>query len=146
MLPSRHIILSLPLGATVVVFTQSWFAGLLCVLSGILTDVDHFIEYIIHRGLKNFRPKQIYQVCRKLAYPEENTIDRLYLFFHAIEFAILLLGAYLFSQNIYLLAITLGYTGHLLLDITGNPLAPRAYFIGLRIKNSFSLKKSLKSS
>ena len=41
MLPSKHIMVSVPLGIAVGFFTQSVFAGLSCFLSGVLVDVDH---------------------------------------------------------------------------------------------------------
>lgn len=138
MLPSRHIIVSLPLGVTVGFFTQSILAGILCFLTGVLIDVDHFIEYAIHYGLKNFNFKEFYQTCRKMARRiEEGGVEKLYLVFHAIEIAILLWLSFIFTKNIYLLAIALGYTGHIILDVAANEAKPHAYLISWRMKNGF---------
>ena len=142
MLPSRHIIISLPLGATVGLFTQSAPAGLLCFFSGILIDLDHIIDYVIHYGLKKVELKEIYQACRKLANrKEEGGVKKLYLFLHAGEIAILLWVGFVFFRNIYVLSIALGYTGHLILDAANNALKPWAYFLTLRIKNGFNTTK-----
>ncbi len=145
MLPSRHIIASLPLGAAVGFFTESLFAGLLCFLTGIFVDIDHIIDYIIHYGLKAFNFKEAYRCCRNMANPEEEGgIRKLYLFFHAAEFAILLWVGFTFFRNIYLLSIALGYTGHIILDVAANRIKPSAYFITLRIKNKFSTIKFMR--
>jgi len=146
MLPSRHIMVSLPLSATVVVVGQSWLAGILCFLSGLLLDLDHPLEYLINRKAKFPHPKHLYQACKQLAKLSHDT-QKLYLLFHALEFAVLFWLAFLFSNNIYILAIAIGYTGHILLDVTGNVnlLKPQAYFMSARIKNRFRLISVLKN-
>ena len=145
MLPSRHIIISLPLGATVGLLTQSIPAGLLCFFSGILIYVDHLIEYAIHFGvknLKNLKLKEIYQTCAKMAKrEEEGGVKKLYLFLHTGEIAILLWVGFVLFRNIYLLSIALGCTGHLILDAANNELKPWSYFLTLRIKNGFDTTK-----
>ncbi|MBL7085106.1 MAG: hypothetical protein ISS43_03235 [Candidatus Omnitrophica bacterium] len=140
MLLSRHIMVSLPLGAAVAAFTQSAIAGLLCFLSGVLIDADHLIEYSIHYGLKASILKEIYRACGNMVNREGKgaAVKKIHLFFHAGEIAILLWLGFLFSKNLYLLSIALGYTGHLIMDMCGNPIKPWAYFITVRIKNSFN--------
>lgn len=142
MLPSRHIMVSLPLGVTVGFFTQSAYAGLLCFLCGVLIDVDHFIEYAIHYGLRSFTFKEIYQACDRMANnEEEGGVKKLYLFLHAGEIAILLWMSYAFSRNFYLLSIAIGYTGHLIMDAINNTkkIKAVAYFIILRAINGFDI-------
>lgn len=142
MLPAKHIILSLPLGAVVGFFAQSVPAGLLCFFSGVLIDIDHLIEYVIHFGIKNLNLKKIYQTCAKMAKrKEEGGVKKLYLLLHAGEIAILLWAGFVLFRNIYLLSIALGYTGHLILDVAHNALKPWAYFLSLRIKNGFNTTK-----
>ncbi len=145
MLPSGHIIVSLPLGVSVWFFTQSAPAALLCFLTGTLIDFDHLIEHAIHHGFKSINFKEIYRACKKFAKPEEEGgAKRLYLVFHAIEIGILLWAAFAVSKNIYLLSIALGYTGHLILDAAANEVKPWAYFISARIKNGFRTIKIVK--
>ena len=146
MLPSRHIIVSLPLGAIVWLFTRSAPAALLCFLTGtLLVDLDHLIEYAIHHGFKNLNFKGFYRACRRMAKPqEEGGVKKIYLFFHAIEIGILLWAAFAVSKNIYLFSIALGYTGHLTLDVAGNEIKPWAYFISARMKNGFRTIKIIK--
>lgn len=144
MLPSRHIIISLPIGIAVGSVTQSVLAGLLCFFSGVLVDVDHIIEYIIHYGLRSFNFKEIYWACAEMANPEEEGgVKELHFFFHSLEICILLWIGYALSKNVYLLSIALGYTGHLITDIIGNSkvMKPLSYFITLRAMNGFNTGK-----
>jgi len=145
MLPSRHIIASFPLGIATGYFTNSQLAGLVCFLSGVLVDIDHIIEYIIHFGFRNFKPKEVYRTCGKMTNPrQEGGVERVYLIFHAGEIAVLLWAGFAFTKNIFLLAIALGYTVHLILDGTTNVMKPSGYFISLRIKNRFKKEKFIK--
>lgn len=144
MLPSRHIIASLPLGIAVGYFTQSLFAGILCFLSGTLIDIDHLIEYMIHFGSKNLRPKAVYWTCIKMASLEEGRVERIYLFLHAGEIAIFLWIGFAFTRNILLLSIALGYTMHLILDSTANIVKPSGYFMISRIMNNFRKTKFIR--
>ena len=145
MLPSRHIIVSLPLGASVWFFTRSVPAALLCFLTGTIVDADHLIEYAIHHGFKRFNFKEIYQACRRMTKPQEKGgVKKIYLFFHAIEISILLWVVFVLSKNIYILSMALGYTGHLALDVAANEIKPWAYFISARMKNGFRTIKIIK--
>lgn len=150
MLPSRHIVASLPLAAGVGLLTESLLAGLLCFASGVLIDIDHFVEYAIHYwGLPGFslKLKTVYPACKKWSNAEGlKEIKRLYLVFHIGEITILLWIFFVFSANIYLLGLALGYTGHLIMDAGTNVLKPSAYFMLSRIRNSFSTIKLLKDS
>ncbi|MCQ9208906.1 MAG: hypothetical protein NG712_05980 [Omnitrophica bacterium] len=138
MLPSRHIVASLALGAIVSSFSESLLAGLVCFFSGILVDADHIIEYIIHYGRRAFSFKVIYDACLKMVNREKNGgVARIFIFFHVGEIAILLWILALLTKNVYLLSMALGYTTHLLMDMSGRTLHPCAYFILVRAKNGF---------
>ncbi len=142
MLPSRHIIVSLSLGGGVAVFTQSLFAGLLCLFSGVLIDADHIVDYLINCGLKDFNFKNIYRTSLEMfSQGEKDRVRKIYLIFHAAEIAILLWISVMFTKNIYLLSIALGYTVHLVLDSIARGLKPQAYFISFRMKNDFELDR-----
>ena len=146
MLPSRHIIVSLSLGGGLAFFTQSLSAGLLCFFSGVLIDVDHFFDYAVNCGLKGLTFKNTYQTCAAMpALKEKSRLKRIFIVFHMAEIAILLWIAFALSGNIYLMAIALGYTAHLILDSVGGIgiLKPQTYFVTFRIKNGFKLNKLL---
>lgn len=145
MLPSRHIVVSLSLGAVVWAFTESLLAGVLCFLSGVLVDVDHLIEYVFHCGWKGFNLKEIYRTCKGMAEREgKGGFEKIYLLFHAVEIAVLLWIAFAFIKNIYLFSFALGYTVHLSMDAAVNTLKPRAYFVSFRIKNGFKITRFIR--
>lgn len=126
------------------IFTQSLFAGLLCFISGVLVDIDHLIDHVANNGLKGFNFKDIYWTGIILpTQREKSKIKKLYLIFHIGEVAILFWASFAFFRNIYLLSISLGYTGHLILDCLPGIMKPQAYFISYRIKNSFRTDRLL---
>lgn len=140
MFPSRHIIVSVSLSAILIYFTQDIINGIVCFIFGVLIDVDHIIEYIIHRGFskKVFSLPELYQVCERFLKPEEQGgVKKLYLIFHMIEAAVLLWALYIVTQNLYIFSAALGYSGHLLLDALYNKLNPRIYFLTQRILKGF---------
>ena len=147
MLPSRHIALSFPLGVATGLYTQSVIFGFLCFFSGVLIDVDHVIDYLIHRGLKTLDVVKIYQTCGNMAKPEaDGGAKRIFIIFHAIEIAILLWAGYVLSKNLYLLSIAIGYTGHLAADSICNAnIKPQSYFIFWRDINGFKTTKLIVS-
>ena len=145
MLPSRHIVVSLPLAAGVGFFTQSVLAGFLCFASGVLIDIDHLIEYTIYHGFNPFGFRRFYRACREMLQPENRDgVKKIYLILHAGEIAISLWVLFLFNANIHLLALALGYTGHLIMDACANVLKPGSYFMFSRIRNGFSTIKLVK--
>jgi len=138
MKPSRHVIVSLSAGLILWVFTKSIYAGVLCFLSGVLVDFDHIIEYIVHHGLKTITIKRVYQASIQTGEGKgELRFKKLYLIFHAHEIALLLIILTVFTRNVYLLAITIGYSTHLIMDCAANPLSIRSHSIIWRAANKF---------
>jgi len=143
-LPSRHVIISFSLGALIYLFTRSIAAGVICLISGILVDVDHFIDYIFNSGIKDFSLRDMYWTCIKLPHEKESSkIKKVFLIFHAWEIIILLWLAYIFSNNIYVLALAVGYTGHLFLDTAARAFHPIAYSLIYRLRHDFKPTKFL---
>ncbi|UCB56511.1 MAG: hypothetical protein JSV30_04700 [Candidatus Omnitrophota bacterium] len=139
--------ISVPLGIAAGFTTHSALAGMLCLLSGTMIDVDHAIEYIIHYGWHIFNPREVYRACSRLAKrKEEGGVKTLHLFFHAVELALLLWVSYILSKNIYFFSIALGYTGHLIADMIGNNRAMKtsSYFITIRVLKGFNTGKLIK--
>lgn len=137
MRPEIHAAVSFSLGVVFWLFTKSVYAGFLCFLSGILIDADHILEYAIHHRSKGFSVRKICQACRDTSKQEgELKFPKLYLFLHSWELVIISCIAAAYTKNIYLAAIAMGYTSHLVLDSTKNPAYPHSYFIIWRaIKN-----------
>jgi len=146
MKPSRHIIVSLSLSAALWFFTRSFYAALLCLGSGLFLDADHIIEYIIHFGWKGLNYDHLYHVCENTEknIPGIKRFKKLYLLFHSVEVLILLWLVTIVTKNMYILAMALGYSSHIALDIIGNRAHPSSYFLIIRAMKGFHVDKILK--
>ncbi|OGC59880.1 hypothetical protein A2380_01085 [candidate division WWE3 bacterium RIFOXYB1_FULL_43_24] len=104
-------------------------------LSGFFVDLDHLLDYFIHRGfyfnLSDFLSGQHYH--------ETNTS---FIFFHSWEL-VLLLGvfAYFSKKKHIWCPLILGLTLHLLWDYLTNPAHWYTYFIIARYLQGFALDK-----
>ena len=145
MKPSRHVIVSAVLGAGIWFYTKSIYASIICFISGILVDLDHVFEYGIHFGLKDFSVKKLYEKSRETdKHKGERGYEKLYLIFHSSEVAIFLWIAAICTENIFLLALALGYSSHIVLDSFGNTINPLSYFILHRSRHKFNTRKYFK--
>lgn len=134
-----HIIASFSASAILYAFTRSVGAGLLCFGFGFLVDLDHIIEYIIHFGAGDLSVRRIYEECRNTD-NKTGGFTRLYLLFHIGEIGVLFWLAYIFTMDIYILAIAVGYSLHLIMDAAGNCVSPQTYFISWRLYKRFRTK------
>ncbi len=131
MLPSRHIMYSGIIALIFYFITKSILASLTCLFFGFIIDIDHIIEYGLQFNWKSLTLKKVYHASMNTGTNTKNIkFAKLYLIFHSIELALILWFLYYISGNIYLAAIAVGYSSHILLDIIGNNhLKIHAYFI-----------------
>ena len=142
MKPLNHVIASAFAGAALLFFTKSVYAGLLCFVSGVVVDIDHAIEYVIHYGWKTLTLRNVYRASESTCKRDNETaFKKLHLVFHAYEIAVLFWIAVICTRNIYLTAIALGYSLHLLLDCVGNPTYLSTYSIFWRAAKKFDSEK-----
>jgi len=139
MKPSIHAITSFSIGVGFGFLTKSVYAGLLCFASGVLVDVDHVMEYVVHFGWRDFSISKVYDACKNMLF------KKLYLVFHSAELLLLIWTFAVYAKNIYLLAVALGYSSHLILDFIGNPLHPFSYFIVKRFMRKFETARLWKT-
>jgi hypothetical protein len=117
---------------------HSWPATLGCFLSGVLIDIDHYLEYYLIRKKFPYRYKDLVDFCNY------DRGDKVYLYFHAYEYLIVLwLSIYFFHLGLIWTGMTLGLTVHLMLDQFTNPIKPLFYFLTFRIINQFERTKTL---
>jgi len=135
MKPISHVAVS---AVTSVVFgyvTQSWTATLACFISGILFDLDHVLDYIIHKKRIPFRLSELEAFC------SEEKGGKLYLIFHCYELMILYwLLVVIFGAGVFWIGIGIGITIHFIADEIVNPLRPLSYWFVYRIKHRFDKK------
>ena len=147
MRPMQHIVVSLSLGAVFWVFARSFYAGLVCFVCGVFVDIDHAIEYVIHYGWKGITLKKICLACEETAKQQGGRkFRKLYLIFHIGEVAIILWILSIITKNIYLLAVAVGHSTHLILDSIGNKMYPYSYFMIWRLIKRFDAKRLFRQS
>jgi len=98
--------------------TKSPYSMVSAVLTGVLIDLDHLIEY--------------YRWFVK----EDNS--RVYFFLHSYELVVpAFLAGYLSGWDPVILGVSSAFLGHLLSDQLANPVAPLAYFFTYRAMKGF---------
>lgn len=105
----------------------------LCLLSGIFIDLDHLMDYFIHFGMR-FRWSEFFRL-------EYLKSGKAYVFLHSWEILIgfsLLAADY--KMTLPIVAISLGFIGHLLVDHF-REIEPFSYFLTYRIIHNFKLEK-----
>lgn len=138
MRPVYHVIVSIGLSGLMVYWFRSWAAGVSCLLSGILIDLDHHLDYFFIRKKFPLRYRQLLDYC------EKDPCGRLYLIFHSYELLLLFwMSIYYFRLNEIWIAAALSASVHLLCDQMSNPFKLLAYFFIYRFKHGFERKEIL---
>ena len=138
MRPTYHIITSAGISLGLQATMHSWPATLGCFFSGVLIDVDHYLEYYIFRKKFPDNYKDLVDFCF------DKNESKQYLIFHAYEYLFVLwLFIYFLFFDKLLFGIALGLTTHLIFDQFTNPIKPLYYFLTFRAQNHFEKKKIL---
>jgi len=141
MKPSRHIIVSSFAGITIWVLARDVYAAAICLVCGVLPDIDHILEFIIHKGTGKLSIVKVYEMFSKLERTKGKAhLKKLYLVFHCWEFTAALWLAAIFTKNLYIVAAAVGYTLHLVTDRRWNNMPKGFYFLSWRIWKKFSTK------
>ena len=133
-----HVIVSAGVSLGVQAYFNSWPATTTCFLSGILIDLDHFLDYYIEKKTIPFRYKDLVDFC----------IDfkgkKVFLLLHSYELLIMLwLLIYLLHLDLAWIGFAIGVTIHMAFDQFTNPIKPLFYFLTYRILNHFKSSKLL---
>lgn len=141
-----------------------WIAFTGAMLGAFFVDLDHVIDYAMAFG-SHFN---LYYFFKGFQFLKS---DKIYIFFHAWEWVILLFIIYLLLRSsefkrgtkwsslfkrinkkakeslaIFILALALGLTAHLLVDSTLNEMKLQSYTITYRMLQDFDLRKLVVSS
>ena len=138
---SYHVMASAAVSLSFEAFVHSWPATAICFLSGVLIDVDHYLEYFIIKKKFPYRYQDLVNFCHY------SKTDKVYLIFHAYELLLLLwLAIYFFHLNVFVLGLAVGVTTHIIFDQFTNPIKPLFYFLSYRFANYFVKSKMLSKS
>ncbi len=101
--------------------------------ASVLIDVDHYLEFLYHNGLKNFSLREAITFHRFLAdYLNEDGFINLSLF-HTIESLLLVYLLAFWSGSLWLMAVFYGMVLHVISD------AIYLYFLGVLFKRGHSI-------
>lgn len=131
---AQHCISAIPLAvAGYAAAGGRWSAAFMAGLSSVLIDLDHVSDYVLCNhgwgGVDHF-----FKSC------EEGKLHRLYLFLHSFEFVIFLWLLVGFGTAApWGVGLTIGVSGHMILDWLGNRdiVQPSFYWLWFRAVNGF---------
>lgn len=102
-----HAIISLEVGLLAWLKFQNWVYVIPAVLAGLLIDIDHLIDCFIHFGKISFK--------ELTAFPYQRA-KKIYLFFHAWEFVIIVAIIAFFFQFSFWQVFVISWALHLFVD------------------------------
>ena len=130
-----HIATSLVASSFLGYFLKSWQAAAACLVGGILIDLDHLLDYCLHKKKMCWRYKDLYDYCI------EEKQGRHYEIFHSYELLLILWLLILYTWfNEIFFGFVFGMTVHILFDQLVNDVYPLAYFLICRMKYGFPKK------
>jgi len=132
----QHIMVSGITSAYYAYVSRSWAAAVVCFFSGVLIDLDHWVDYCWTKKKICWSLKELEDYCY-----HGNKEDKIYLFLHSYELLLVLWAAvFLFLNDPVWIGLVLGMTVHILLDQIFNGVYPWAYFWFYRAKHGFPHK------
>lgn len=128
----HHGALSLVAGVSLWMLLDSLAAGAVCFFTGLLLDLDHLVDYLLHRPRSNTLADLV-DVC------ENCRLERVVLPLHSWELLLLAVAVMAFcpGQRLLVSGAALGLGTHLLADQFSNPVTARAYLLIHRWRNRF---------
>lgn len=133
--PKSHLYISSGISFLLYLYFQSVAGAIGFIIGGVLIDLDHFLEFFRFSG-KKFTFKNFIEFFDLLEY------KKAYVFFHSYEI-LLIAGAVIayYSESFIFYGLILGMVIHMLLDIIGNPVYFKGYFLLYRIFTGFERGK-----
>ncbi len=130
----QHIAISLLFSASLFVVFKSWIVFTSSLISGVLIDLDHVLDYFRENGI-NLRIKQFFKIFHN---KEHSSIV---LILHSWELLILLrISAFIVRWNPWIVGTAIGFTQHVVLDQIFNKPSRWAYLFFWRLKSDFNSK------
>lgn len=133
---SRHCAISLTLSGVFYAYAGSAPGAALFLASGILVDVDHFLEYFLAKPLLKFRAADFFDFWMNKGFLKSR---RVFLVLHSYEVvAVLVIAGVITGQNGVYFAALLGWLQHILLDQLANTINfPWLYSFIYRLSKGF---------
>lgn len=131
---SQHIITSGMVSVALWPVYHSVEISVMCFLTGVFIDIDHFIDYFREFGF-NINVPKFFQVFKG------KNINRVWIPLHSWElFGMMLFFSWLGQGNNWMIGLITGYFLHMILDQLFNKPGPWSYFLVFRYTKKFSHK------
>jgi len=129
-----HIVTSAALSGLLYAMLKSWPMSIACLISGILVDLDHVLDYIVEFGpkpdLKNF-----------LSSFPEGRYHRIFILLHAWEWVVIgTVAVWLTGWQPWAVGALAGYVLHMVFDQFVNHPDSWGYFLLWRSRHTFVAK------
>lgn len=140
MRPTAHLMSGLITGGITYMITKDITCAAVCAAGNVVSDTDHLLEYG-HYCLKYREKPTVSEFLSGEYFSKKQTIG---VVFHAYEYLLLLVTLCALAitmkwfEATWLVAFTVGYGIHLLLDTIGNECTVRGYCILYRIYIHFN--------
>ncbi len=109
-----HIISSSVISSVVYILTQSFILAITTFFSGILIDIDHFIDYFVNEKKIKFDIKDFFYKC------DNCKLEKAILILHSYEIMfVFLLCLFVINVQIYK-GIVIGFLSHFMIDVLWN--------------------------
>ena len=133
----NHLIVSTIGGIGVYLMCDSFKAGIVSFLAGVLIDLDHIPDYLFFKK-GNLNLKDFFSDYLNIK------LSRYYLIFHSYELIFILFSLYIFvGKDPILIGLIVGITIHILLDHLTNTKNPFSYFFIYRALKKFKREELL---
>ncbi len=145
----EHILYSTIFAVIVFLAVKNIILIITFLISAILIDLDHLLDYFIFHPMDFIHPIQFLRKRIKYFLSCKWYKKKVFVFLHSFELVGSTLALAILLNNKILLFTTLGFSFHLLLDILGNVLKKRSikklrfYFLTYRASKKFLVNKLL---
>lgn len=131
-----HLTASFIISAVILLIFKSWPLTIASFIAGVFIDLDHWWDFIYHRGF-SLSPQKFFAFFR------EHALVKGFVLLHAWEWLALLCAVSWYSNwNPWLTGVFIGMSHHMIFDQIFNVAKPLSYFITYRIINGFDFLKS----
>ena len=137
MSPGRHAAVSAILAGGVGIFGRDPLAAFATFVAGTAIDIDHLGDYFLNHSGR-------FTVSRFLLVCNQYRLRRIFLFMHSLELIIpMIICAFLFDSPLWVKGAAAGVAVHMAMDLYGNGLYPKAYFLSWRLAVGFDFHRAV---
>ena len=131
MLVKYHLALSTPVAGGLYLISGSWQMAAASMVTGVLVDIDHVVEYLVEYGF-SLDIRRFFRPVFGARY------RRVFYLLHAWEWLLLAIPAvWATGFAAWAVGLLIGYLHHLMMDHLGNRGTPYSYFLTWRWRQGF---------